>query len=61
MPEIGETRRIRNKQGQAILQKWVVCPDCGEGRWVAKYSVARKCQKCYIAKAKKEGWAGRGY
>lgn len=40
---------------------WVVCPDCGEGRWLMQCQINRpgfsgRCKKCAVAFAKTIGW-----
>ncbi len=41
------------------LEVWVVCPECGIGRWVMKNSIKQgrftgRCRKCYLKVARQE-------
>jgi len=43
---------IKHENGKHV---WVVCPDCGEGRWMQKANVQKssgRCKKCYLKSAK---------
>ena len=61
MPEPGDIKREKNKQGQLVSYKWVVCPSCGKGRWMALYSTRRIgftgiCKDCNIKAIKTGTW-----
>jgi len=61
MPKPGDISTITISSGLKKKYVWIVCPDCGEGRWIRESEPRRpfftgRCGKCSIRKNKMEGW-----
>ena len=55
MPVVGDTKKARNagyKKSNRHLCYWIICPECGKGRWSLKQNIIRpgysgRCLACY--------------
>jgi len=61
MPKAGDIKTERNAKGKLLSHKWVICPDCGEGRWAALYYTKQarftgRCKTCVIKAIKDSTW-----